>query len=121
MTIPEAIRWFEAKLMVNERFGLLGNQHEASKLALDALLAQQEAEKNEPLTLEELREMDGEPVWCCDPQNIYNGGWALVRSEPLDVPEYNYGAYSSDVFLDFSRYGSEWLAYRRKPDAVLPT
>ena len=31
--------------------------------ALAALREQQEREENEPLTLEELREMDGEPVW----------------------------------------------------------
>lgn len=31
--------------------------------AFKALRVQEEAEKNEPLTLEELREMDGEPVY----------------------------------------------------------
>ena len=30
------------------------------------LLTQEEAEKNEPLTLDELREMDGEPVYMVD-------------------------------------------------------
>ncbi len=41
--------------------------------AISILLSQQEKEKNEPLTLEELNNMDGQPVW------ITPGGfWALV-------------------------------------------
>lgn len=40
MTIPEAIKWYEDKLKVNEIFGLFGPQHEAAKLALAALKAQ---------------------------------------------------------------------------------
>ena len=43
MKVDEAIKWFEAKLTVNERFGLFGNQNEATKAALDALRAQQTA------------------------------------------------------------------------------
>ena len=35
---------------------------EAIGIAITAIRAQQEAEKNEPLMLEELREMHGEPV-----------------------------------------------------------
>jgi len=36
---------------------------EALTVGIDALCAQAEVEKNEPLTAEELRGMDGEPVW----------------------------------------------------------
>lgn len=70
MTTQEAIRWYESKLFVNERFRLLGTQNEAAKLALAALRAQEERERNDPLTLEDLREMDGEPVWVVV-QNAY--------------------------------------------------
>lgn len=40
----------------------------------------EEAPPNDPLTLEELREMDGEPVWIefTDGYKYYNG-WALVQ------------------------------------------
>lgn len=46
---------------------------EAVKMAVAALRAKADTPPNAPLTLEELREMDGEPVW------ITPGGfWALV-------------------------------------------
>ena len=36
---------------------------EVHRVAISALRAQQEQERNEPLTLDELRTMDGEPVY----------------------------------------------------------
>lgn len=71
---------------------------------------------NPPLTLDELRKMDGEPVWVCNPKDIQQGHWALVRNDPLDVPEYNYCAYAVGISWSFSDYGKTWLAYRRKPE-----
>lgn len=70
---------------------------------------------NDPLTLEELQEMDGEPVWaellaCTVGQKA---GWALVY-------------YSSHIgaacqrwtnwVLWYDEYGKTWTAYRRKPE-----
>lgn len=109
MTTAEAIKRLE-----NDWFHALGGQLcvdeckkeaflEAVGMAISALSAQQEAEKNEPLTLEELREMDGEPVWL----RIAGGVWGLVDTDD-DV-----------VWLD--RGGSVGIralsgkAYRRKP------
>lgn len=51
-----------------------GEAAEYHKMFLDMLRAHGEAEENIPLTLDELREMDGEPVWVT-PGNF----WALVR------------------------------------------
>ena len=67
---------------------------------------------NDPLTLEELREMDGEPVWAVvvqteTPEAI---GWMLVDSE------FESAAGTHDE-LGFDSYGpGGWLAYRRKPE-----
>lgn len=79
---------------------------------------------NAPLTLEELREMDGEPVWVADllvpscscyyfRQNI-SGYRLLVEpknypSETLFVPHYN----ADD---ENGAYGTTWKAYRRRPE-----
>lgn len=49
---------------------------EALSLAISTLRAKQDAEKNEPLTLEELRQMDGQPVYIT--KNGHPGIWALV-------------------------------------------
>lgn len=52
---------------------------DALNMALDALRAQQEAEKNEPLTLEDLKEMDGQPVWAEEPDGYkHYSRWVLV-------------------------------------------
>ena len=65
---------------------------------------------NEPLTIEELREMDGAPVWIVDvgPHKWYGPGWAIVdRDNCLVRTVKNWNA----VF--FESYGERWLAYRR--------
>lgn len=56
---------------------------------------------NEPLTLEELREMKGQPVWTVTTGLDGSGRWELV----CDV-DYE------DV-LEMDTYGSTWTAYRR--------
>ena len=68
---------------------------------------------NEPLTLEQLRKMDGEPVWIVDvgPHKWYGPGWAIVdRDNCLVRTAKNW----NPVF--FERYGERWIAYRRPPE-----
>lgn len=69
----------------------------------------------DPLTLEELREMDGEPVWVVwagHPQN----GWALVRvwSIPNGVIYLTYNNGVTDLADFVLRDGGKF--YRRKPE-----
>ena len=65
--------------------------------------------KVEPLTLDELRKMDGEPVWVQSPGVPEYGRWAIVE-----------GVGENCLFLhdDFTghEYGKTWLAYRQKPE-----
>lgn len=73
----------------------------------------QSNESNEPLTLEQLREMDGEPVWIMDvgPHKWYGPGWAIVdRNNCLVRTAKNW----NPVF--FERYGERWIAYHRPPE-----
>ena len=67
---------------------------------------------NDPLTLEELREMDGEPVWVV-PLNDFDILPAnyLVNAYAEQIVVDKFGAY-----LDFEDYGKTWLAYRRRPE-----
>ena len=74
---------------------------------------------NEPLTLDGLKQMEGEPVYIEDIEN--NGEtscWAIVGKYDADgidlIDKYcdkNYVDYGS-----FNLYGKTWLAYRRKPE-----
>lgn len=62
---------------------------------------------NDPLTLEELREMGGEPVWVeCLGTKDYSA-WTIV-----DICLN--GIHTKYFYADFDYYGVEWLAYRRK-------
>ena len=78
-----------------------------------AIAALRSLDAVEPLTIEELREMDGEPVWIVDvgPHKWYGPGWAIVdRDNCLVRTVKNWNA----VF--FESYGERWLAYRRQPE-----
>ena len=69
---------------------------------------------NDPLTLEELREMDGDPVWI--EQN--EGGpsrWAIVTDFESSYHVY-FGTVRGRLCLPCDDYGKTWLAYRRKPE-----
>ena len=63
--------------------------------------------KVEPLTLDDLRQMDGEPVWVQSPGVPEYGRWAIVE-----------GVGENCLFLhdDFTchEYSKTWLAYRQK-------
>lgn len=76
--------------------------------AILALREKAEAEKNEPLTLEELREMDGEPV-CIAPVDGGPYTWMLVDTE-YEVCREAHGGLA--VFENFNK---TWVAYRRRP------
>ena len=65
---------------------------------------------NAPLTLEELREMDGQPVWFC---KCHNGlcNWCVIDH----TNETNIFFTDGTVRL-MSSYGDGWMAYRRRPE-----
>ena len=86
---------------------------DALNMAISALRQQEHfrevTKKVEPLTLDELRKMDGEPVWVQSPGVPEYGRWAIVE-----------GVGENCLFLhdDFTchDYGKTWLAYRQKPE-----
>lgn len=66
---------------------------------------------NDPLTLEELREMDGEPVWIIP--ICGSGGfctWMLVDAE------YELCREAHGEMAVFENCGKTWLSYRYKPE-----
>ena len=85
------------------------------KLALDAI---REQPANEPLTLDELRGMDGEPVWC-EYINLQGARrdrkWCICHTIYGDIqPMDGYAEGGTDTSAIC--YGKTWLAYRRKPE-----
>lgn len=86
--------------------------NEVIDMAIAALCTQQEADKNEPLTLDELRTMNGLPVWVVlDIDNMSPiRSYAIVDSELECVK-------GLACFLLFGDYGS-WVAYRHQPKTI---
>ena len=84
--------------------------YNACSLAIDALRRAQPA--NEPLTIDELREMDGEPVFVASPGVEEYGHWGIVCGvdDTAGRTLYLRGDYSCHD------YGKTWLAYRRPPE-----
>ena len=79
----------------------------------DTALRQQETvtNRNEPLTLDELRKMDGEPVYCVEITGREE--WLFRRDGGFaDM----YGEFTSDDFMSWDNYGKLWWCYRQKPE-----
>ena len=72
---------------------------------------------NEPLTLEELREMDEEPVYVVPKDKpAHCGGWCGVTVWKCDRYSYVSLLRDADSGWGFEEYGKTWIAYRRPPE-----
>ena len=70
---------------------------------------------NEPLTLDELREMNEEPVWVQNLEEPEKSQWRLLywdRGKYLVLQGISVRGYLME------EYGESWLAYRRPPEGA---
>ncbi len=77
---------------------------------LDCLKAQQERENPKSLTLEELREMDGDPVWVTHKDGS-GGRWGIVNIYPSGI--------CADICSGTAYWFEDFIgtkAYRHKPE-----
>lgn len=71
---------------------------------------------NVPLTLGELRGMDGEPVYIVELCYAPNNRWEILgRKCPVDIEAQDVNFESGDCYPTYT-LGKTWLAYRRKPE-----
>ena len=122
MTREEAIKVLEnpdVSIGVSARIGQDPEYWRKLRPALDmAISALREQEhfrevtkKVEPLTLDELRKMDGEPVYCVEITGREE--WLFRRDGGFaDM----YGEFTSDDFMSWDNYGKLWWCYRQKPE-----
>lgn len=80
-------------------------------------------EGEELLTIDELRSMNGQPIWLVDFRTKQKKGeWVLFADgEEDDEAKYCYYVdseygYFDYAFLSYKYYGRFWAAYRNKPD-----
>ena len=94
---------------------------DALNMAISALRQQEHfrevTKKVEPLTLDELREMDGEPVWIVEEPDW--GHWELSADADDYVADREPSFYGMKHNDPAGRYGLHklgWLDYRQKPE-----
>ena len=91
---------------------------DAYDMAISALRQQEQLDKvsqgssqDKQLTLDELRQMDGEPVYCVDITGREE--WLFRRYGGFaDM----YGEWTSDDFMSWDNYGKLWWCYSQKPE-----
>lgn len=93
-------------------------RHENANLVTKIERSRNAAPESKALTLEQLRQMDGEPVWLqLLPVGIYGSRWAICNGG-------NTGNFTTpQIVLDQScwgedSYGKTWLAYARRPEST---
>lgn len=99
--------------------------HNAFDCGYRSALRQQEhfrevTKKVEPLTLDELRKMDGEPVWIVEEPDW--GHWELSADADDYVADREPSFYGMKHNDPAGRYGLHklgWLAYRQKPEGTV--
>lgn len=84
----------------------------------DRIMYRKYKDPNAPLTLDELREMDGEPVWIVHTDYTPFGKeyWGIVRDGFSGLLKCFVATRHGDIRLLYREYGKTWLAYRRKPE-----
>ena len=110
MTREEAIEAIKCN-WPDSRYTIL---REALDMAISALRQQELfGEANKTLTLDELRKIDGEPVYCVEITGREE--WLFRRDGGFaDM----YGEFTSDDFMSWDNYGKLWWCCRQKPEEV---
>ena len=70
---------------------------------------------NEPLTMDDLRKMDGEPAWFVSLRDGF-ASWGIVRVVEMSKVWFVAVAGAERAFGELDGYGKTWLAYRQKPE-----
>lgn len=89
--------------------------NEACRIAAEVL---RQKDDYYPLTLDELREMDGQPVWVKSLINDKPGEWCILRVVQMSKTWFLACSGSEQVFGDKDTYGETWLAYAYPPDPI---
>lgn len=93
--------------------------------AIDILLSQQEKEKNEPLMLDDLRQMaercEGVYIAHTDGKEVFRGQKycaAVLDTSPAfgSVGTHVHAIYGDRLTMWEDDYGKTWIAYRRPPE-----
>lgn len=104
--------WETQKRLFPHSANVLGGHIDIS---IAALQAQAERDNPKPLSLEELRGMDGEPVYFVEHEKIWHiSAWVLCIKPENDW--FRFITVSMEpMYRNAKNYGKTWLAYHYKP------
>ena len=71
----------------------------------------EESQKNEPLTWDELKQMEGKPVWV---EHIYYKVWLIVKDVYEETIVLDGNGFYTQYFSDDNEKGTRWQAYRKE-------
>lgn len=95
------------------------DQNIALDMGIAALKEKAERENPRPLTLDELREMDGVPFYVQMTDVLDNSVWVPTVwpaiSDTVSGVDVAIWAGQENSYLKFRDYGKTWIAYRHKP------
>ena len=111
--LQQAIAWFENRLSS----ATMPGTRKMFGMALLALREKQERESQKPLTLDELLEMDGQPVFIV---TKHGSNWDIVNVSKEDGGPYPVYFQRYGRGLQENGYGEAWRAYRTKPKEAQP-
>lgn len=130
MSIADAIIEFEKQLhsavvILASGFGsrpgendrIYQKRKELAEIALHALRAQQEAEKNEPLMLDELRKMVNKPVYLRHVDPLLDDGWHIIKAVTKDKIIFRGWNF---VYAGIDGLGVDYNLYRQEPEEDVP-
>lgn len=99
-----------------EQMAALREKVEYRELVVEAL---RQMPHGEPLTLEQLRDMDGKPVWCewllPEDKAVESGKWFIVVIGDLTGLKILRPLEFGNCFCKEEEYGETWLAYAYPP------
>lgn len=118
------------KAALKARYDEINRYNISCTKKIDELLAEKVAPENKPLTLEQLRQMDGEPVYIVVDGRPDLNAWHMVRRTDVGIIAigaaaqtiYNYDGkliFEGGTYYDIEHgnlYGKTWLAYARKSE-----
>ena len=115
-SLDAAQKWVEQEISDYCTDGMLINSEIEAVSALKRIkieLARRAEPENKPLTLEELEQRDGKPVWVEGKTSLGVPGnyWTLLMVKGTSKP----AALNVKGAYNLSNYGKTWIAYAREP------
>lgn len=114
-----AIKCLETGTKMPDFYASNEDVDEACKIACEAIKEKVERNNPQPLAEDELRGMEGQPVWIhtfsSKNKKTYISEWALVASAGQSFVTFARCRAHGRIERMFSEYGKTWIAYKYKP------